>query len=100
MVNAANAAEMDGHFLVTIRHSSRWFRHSSLVSRLVTRRDEFVSRQFIVSRREQLVTSSLVRYDEVLRSVTTRVYKRISEAQQFHTDIPARTEVRTSAGKL
>jgi len=39
-----NAAEMDRHFLVTIRHSSRWFRHSS----------QWV-RQFIVSRREQLV---------------------------------------------
>jgi len=32
-----NAAEMDRHFLVTIRHSSQWVR------------------QFIVSRREQLV---------------------------------------------
>jgi len=73
-----NAAETDRHLLVTIRHSSRWFHHSSLVARhssvrrlvhgpldpcLVTRRDEFISRQFIGSSRATRRFASLVSSD-------------------------------------
>jgi len=60
-----NAAEMDRHFLVTIRHSARWFHHWS---RWV--------HQFIVSRREQLATSLLVSSRRARRSSWRNATKR------------------------